>query len=95
MRRTGRLVCAMAVAATIATPDITLAQQAAMEPKARCEQLLAYWDRNLARRGEGATTDMTRKTAGVECDNGRYAAGIKVMEDALRQNRYPVPPPQP
>ena len=45
--------------------------------------------------GEGATTDMTRKTAGVECDSRRYAVGIKMMEDALRQNRYPVPPPQP
>ena len=90
-----RLVCAIAAAATFATSAIAFAQQAGMEPQARCEQLLAYWDRNLARRGEGATTDMTRKTAGVECDNRRYAAGIKIMEDALRQNRYPVPPPQP
>jgi hypothetical protein len=90
-----RLACAMMAAVTITTPGIAFAQPAAIEPKARCEQLLAYWDRNLARRGEGATTDMTRKTAGVECDNGRYSAGIKVMEDALRQNRYPVPPPQP
>ena len=89
-----RLAYAMAAAATIATPDAAFAQQVTMEPKARCEQLLAYWDRNLARRGEGGTTEMTRKTAGVECENGRYAAGIKVMEDALRQNRYPVPPPQ-
>lgn len=67
-----------------------------MEPKARCAQLLAYWDQRSASKGEGASgSDMTRKAAGLDCDNRRYADGIKRMEDLLRQNRYPVPPPQP
>ena len=72
------------------------AQPAEMEPKARCAQLLAYWDQRSASKGEGATgSDMTRKAAGLDCDNRRYADGIKRIEDLLRQNRYPVPPPQP
>jgi hypothetical protein len=71
------------------------AQQAEMEPRARCAQLLAYWDQRSASKGEGATgSDMTRKAAGLDCDNRRYGEGIKRMEDLLRQNRYPVPPPQ-
>ena len=72
------------------------AQPAEMEPKARCNQLLAYWDQRSASKGEGASgSDMTRKSAGLDCDNRRYADGIKRMEDLLRQNRYTVPPPQP
>ena len=63
---------------------------------ARCDQLLAYWDQRSASKGEGASgSDMARKAAGLDCDNRRYADGIKRMEDLLRQNRYPVPPPQP
>ena len=59
-------------------------------------QLLAYWDQRSASKGEGASgSDMARKSAGLDCDNRRYADGIKRMEDLLRQNRYPVPPPQP
>ena len=62
----------------------------------RCAQLLAYWDQRSASKGEGASgSDMTRKSAGLDCDNRRYGDGIKRMEDLLRQNRYPVPPPQP
>ena len=86
----------IAAAITIAMPAIVFAQQADMEPSARCAQLLAYWDQRSASKGEGASgSDMPRKAAGLDCDNRRYADGIKRMEDLLRQNRYPVPPPQP
>lgn len=90
------LKMAMATAAAIAEPTMTVGQQREMEPKARCAQLLAYWDQRSASKGEGASgSDMARKAAGLDCDNRRYADGIKRMEDLLRQNRYPVPPPQP
>jgi hypothetical protein len=86
----------IAAALAVVVPAITFAQQADMEPRARCAQLLAYWDQRSASKGEGASgSDMTRKSAGLDCDNRRYADGIKRMEDLLRQNRYPVPPPQP
>jgi hypothetical protein len=92
MHRVGVLVAVL----TIAAPTMAFGQQAEMEPKARCDQLLAYWDQRSATRGEGGSgSDMARKAAGLDCDNRRYADGIKRMEDLLRQNRYPVPPPQP
>ena len=81
---------------TIGTSAVVIAQPAEMEPRARCAQLLAYWDQRSASKGEGASgSDMARKSAGLDCDNRRYADGIKRMEDLLRQNRYPVPAPQP
>ena len=87
---------ALAGIMTIGTSAVVVAQPAEMEPRARCAQLLAYWDQRSASKGEGASgSDMARKSAGLDCDNRRYADGIKRMEDLLRQNRYPVPPPQP
>ena len=84
------------VVVSIAMPAAALAQQPEMDPKARCAQLLAYWDARSASKGEGAGgSDMARKAAGLDCDNRRYADGIKRMEDLLRQYRYQVPPPQP
>ena len=92
MRRVGVLV----VVLVIAMPIVAFGQQAEMEPRARCAQLLAYWDQRSVSKGEGASgSDMARKAAGLDCDNRRYADGIKRMEDLLRQNRYLVPAPQP
>jgi hypothetical protein len=91
-----RCVGVLATALSIATPASGFGQQTEIEPRARCAQLLAYWDQRSASKGEGASgSDMARKAAGLDCDNRRYADGIKRMEDLLRQNRYPVPPPQP
>jgi hypothetical protein len=87
---------ALASILAIGTPTMMSAQPAGMEPKARCDQLLTYWDQRSASKGEGASgSDMARKAAGLDCDNRRYGDGIKRMEDLLRQNRYPVPAPQP
>ncbi|GEP58567.1 hypothetical protein [Reyranella soli] len=86
----------LAAVVAIAIPNLALGQQSEMAPKDRCAQLLAYWDQRSASKGEGASgSDMARKAAGLDCDNRRYADGIKRMEDLLRQNRYPVPAPQP
>ena len=83
-------------AVAIAAPSVAFGQQTDMEPRVRCAQLLAYWDQRAASKGEGSSgSDMARKSAGLDCDNRRYADGIKRMEDLLRQNRYPVPPPTP
>jgi hypothetical protein len=89
--RTAVLASVLAIGAAA----VAIAQPAEMEPRARCDQLIAYWDQRSASKGEGASgSDMARKAAGLDCDNRRYADGIKRMEDLLRQNRYPVPPPQ-
>lgn len=85
----------MVVITAITMPSIAIGQQAGIEPSARCAQLLAYWDQRSAGKGEGASgSDMTRKAAGLDCDNRRYSDGIRRMEDLLRQQRYPIPPPQ-
>jgi len=92
MRRLGNMVAVVA----IAVPATVFGQQPDMEPRARCAQLLAYWDQHAASKGEGSSgADMARKAAGLDCDNRRYGDGIKRMEDLLRQHRYTVPPPQP
>jgi hypothetical protein len=89
-------ILALASVVMIGAPAAAPGQSAEMEPRARCAQLLAYWDQRSASKGEGASgSDMARKSAGLDCDNRRYADGIKRMEDLLRQNRYPVPSPQP
>ena len=52
------------VAAAVATalPALAFGQQTEMEPKARCAQLLAYWDQRAASKGEGSGgSDMARK----------------------------------
>lgn len=94
MRRLHSMI--LAATAAITMPAMALGQRTDIEPKARCAQLLAYWDQRTASKGEGSSgSDMARKTSGLDCDNRRYGDGIKRMEDLLRQQRYPIPPPQP
>lgn len=60
---------------------------------ARCAELGAIFDRYGTRRGEGSGgPDMIRLGAGIDCQKGRYAQGIKALEDLLNRNRIPYPP---
>jgi hypothetical protein len=60
---------------------------------ARCAELGAIFDRYGTRRSEGSGgPDMTRLGAGIDCQRGRYAQGIKALEDLLSRNRIPYPP---
>ena len=69
------------------------AQQTNEELAARCNQLGAIFDRYGTRRSEGSGgPDMTRLGAGIDCSKGRYAQGIKALEDLLQRNRIPYPP---
>ncbi|MCC8429404.1 hypothetical protein LJ725_10520 [Reyranella aquatilis] len=62
--------------------------------RARCAQLVEYWDRYNAGKGEGGgSMDMPRKSAISDCAAGRTEAGIRTMEELLRRNGYAVPPP--
>ena len=70
------------------------AAESAAAARARCAQLVEYWDRYNASRGEGGgSMDMPRKSAISDCAAGRTEAGIRTMEDLLRRNGYAVPPP--
>lgn len=70
------------------------AADSAAAARARCVQLVEYWDRYNASRGEGGgSMDMPRKSAVSDCAAGRTESGIRTMEDLLRRNGYAVPPP--
>ena len=69
------------------------AQQTDQQLAARCAELGAIFDRWGARRGEGSGgPNMIRLGAGIDCERGRYAQGIRALEDLLQRNRIPFPP---
>ena len=78
--------------AALLTPGGASAQQTNEQLAARCSELGAIFDRFGTRRGEGSGgPDMTRMGAGIDCQRGRYAQGIKALEDLLRRNRISFP----
>jgi hypothetical protein len=90
MNRSSFAVVALLLSASTAAP---LAQTAGADPKARCAQLVAFWERHTGGKSEGSGgSDMVRKAAVADCEAGRYDTGIKAMEDLLRRNGYTVPP---
>jgi len=66
----------------------------AADPKARCHQLIDYYEWFGSSRSENTDggRDMTTIGAIVDCDNGRYEQGIKAMEELLRRKKFTVPP---
>lgn len=89
----------LGLAATgIATP---VAAQSTEQPtaqlKARCSQLIAYFDRFGASRSNNSDgrRNHTRIDAEIDCTRGLYAEGIATMEDLLRRKRFTPPPPGP
>lgn len=61
---------------------------------ARCNELGALYDKYATRRSEGSGgPDMARLGAGIDCQKGRYAQGIKALEDCLKRARISYPPP--
>ena len=70
--------------------------QTAPDPRARCAQLIAYYDRYGASRSGNSDGErnMIRIGAEIDCDRGCYAEGIKAMEDLLVRKKFTVPPAQ-
>ena len=69
------------------------AQQTNEQLAARCTELGAIFDRYGRRSSEGSGgPDMIRLGAGIDCQKGRYAQGIKAMENLLQRNKIPYPP---
>lgn len=95
MSRSPSLACVLLLSvgagAALAQPPPAAEPAAA---RARCAQLVEFWDRYSASKGEGGGgMDMPRKSAVSDCSAGRTDAGIRTMEDLLRRNGYAVPPP--
>lgn len=72
---------------------VAVAQTTDADLRARCAQLVAFWDRQSGGKSEGSGgAEMIRKGAVADCDAGRFEQGIRSMENLLRRNRYTVPP---
>jgi hypothetical protein len=91
------LISSICVIAVVLIADMAnpASAQTTPDPKARCAQLLAYYDRYGSSRGEDSSGSrhMTRIGAGIDCDHGRYEEGIRAMEDLLKQKKFTVPAP--
>lgn len=76
------------------TSTLLIAVAQADDLKARCDQLIAYFDRYGSSRGEHSdgARNMTRISASIDCDRGQYEQGIAEMEDLLRRKKFTVPP---
>ena len=78
------------------TSTLLIAVAQADDLKARCDQLIAYFDRYGSGRGEHSdgARNMTRLSARIDCDRGQYEQGIRAMEDLLRRKKLAVPSAQ-
>jgi hypothetical protein len=95
-----RSTIALAVVLAAGMANTASAQNAASAPtspdlKARCDQLISYFDRYGASRGENSdgVRNHTRIAAGLDCEKGRYAEGVAAMETLLKNKHFDVPPP--
>lgn len=86
-------LCVVAAFVCLAMPGRAIAEPAPVDA-ARCKQLIDYYDRYAA--GRSATSDgrrnMTRLSAGIDCDRGDYERGIAEMESLLIAKKFTVPP---
>ena len=90
--------CATPVTTPTATPPASLpADGSTAQLKARCQQLIAYFDRFGAGRSNNSDgrRNHTRISAEIDCSKGLYAEGIAEMEALLRRKKFTPPPPGP
>jgi hypothetical protein len=92
-----RSTLVIAIVLNAATANLASAQTPQTSPdlKARCDQLISYYDRYGAGRSENSdgARNHTRIGAGIDCENGHYAEGVTSMEALLKQKSFDVPPP--
>jgi hypothetical protein len=86
-------VLALAVGLTAGMAN-TASGQTPSDLKARCDQLISYYDRYGVGRSENSdgARNHTRIAAGIDCQRGQYEKGISAMEALLKNKRFDVPP---
>jgi hypothetical protein len=80
------------IAAAIVIADCTAAPaQPYNEPLARrCAELLAIFDKYGVQHSQGSgDPGIIYVGVGIDCRNGRFAQGIRAMEDLLQRNKIP------
>src|SRR5262245_40387538 len=80
---------------TLVAGTNTVNGQTTGDLKARCDQLVAYYDWYGASRSENTdgSRNMADMDAKLDCEQGRYEQGIAAMEDLLKRKRLPIPAP--
>ena len=87
------LALVLSASASAALAQGTPQDKLSVDPKTRCAEPVAFWQRHGGSRSEGfGGGDIARKNAEVDCGAGRYESGIRAMEELLRRNGYTVPP---
>ncbi|MFZ5778996.1 MAG: hypothetical protein ACOY4R_02155 [Pseudomonadota bacterium] len=86
---------ALLVAVMSAEAPSAAAGQSAAAQKARCTQLIDFYDRYGSGRSQNSDgrRNHTRIGAEIDCQRGRYAQGIAAMESLLRAKKFDIPPP--
>jgi len=81
--------------ATLVVGTNTVNAETMGDLKARCDQLVAYYDWYGASRSENTdgSRNMADMDAKLDCEQGRYEQGIAAMEDLLKRKRLPIPAP--
>jgi hypothetical protein len=76
---------------------VPASSQTTSDLKARCQQLIAFYDRYGVGRSlnSDGRRNHTRIGAEIDCRNGDYAKGIATMEQLLKAKAFTPPPPGP
>jgi hypothetical protein len=85
----------MALAVVLmASSTIPALGQSSPSLKARCSQLMTFFDWYGASRSENTdgARNHTRIGADIECKRGNYQEALTTMEDLLRRKKFDVPP---
>lgn len=88
------LAVVLAAGATNIVSAQSVSSQTSPDPKARCNQLISYFDRYGASRGENSDGERnhTRIGARIDCDNGHPAESVATMEKLLERKNMEIPP---
>ena len=88
------LAVVLAAGATNTVSAQSVSSQTSPDPKARCNQLISYFDRYGASRGENSDGERnhTRIGARIDCDNGHPAESVATMEKLLERKNMEIPP---
>lgn len=88
------VVLVLGATAGVATPAAAqTAPQTTAQLKARCSQLIAYYDYYGVSRSNNSDgrRNHTRIGAEIDCTRGFYAEGISTMEKLLRRKKFTSP----
>jgi hypothetical protein len=87
------LTAGMMNSASAQSPDSASAPTSP-DLKARCQQLISYFDYYGTSRGENSdgARNHARLGAGIDCENGHYAEGVAAMQKLLKNKNFGVPP---